>query len=92
MKKNDVFETPQEENEHSIKYWLKNHKFVAFLYAVSAITIIAGVVLLINRLIEDFKGTMLLLGGLSPILLLGVAGIFATAKEQIRKRKEKKTE
>lgn len=81
-------EQPQEENEHSPIYWLKNHKFVVLLYTVATIAIIGGVVLLIKQMIEDFKGTMMLLGGLSPILILGIVGIIWTAIG-IKKNKEK---
>ncbi len=91
MRKNDVFDAPQEENEHSIRYWLKNHKFVVLLYTVATIAFVVGAVLFVKQMIADFERTIRLLGGLSPLLLLVVAGIFATAKEQLRKRKEKRS-
>ena len=81
-------EQPQEENEHSIRYWLKNHKFVVILFAAAFVSTIVGIVSFIIQLIRDWKETLMLLGGLSPIIILGIVNIICTAIDT-KKNKEK---
>lgn len=81
-------EQPKEENEHSPIYWLKNHKFVVILFAAAFVSTIVGIVSFIIQLIKDWKETLLLVGGLSPIIILGIVCIIWAAID-MKKNKEK---
>ena len=91
--KNDIefgtpIEQPQEENEHSPIYWLKNHKFVVILFTAAFVAGIVGIVSFIIQLIKDWKETLLLVGGLSPIIILGIVAIIWAAIDMKKIRKK----
>jgi hypothetical protein len=88
IKLGKAVEQPEEENEFKLSYWFKNHKFVVTLFLAAFILTIIGIALFIKQCIKDWKETLSLVSGLSPILILGIVTII-WAIVDIKRNKKK---
>lgn len=84
-----AIEQPQVENEHTLKYWLKNHKFTTLLFLTLIVTTLIGIWSIVQQMIKDWKNTLLLIGALSPILSLGIVAIIWAIIDNKRTQKKR---